>query len=189
MNKKEFLRVLRDELRHLTQSEIEEIVYDYEEHFIVGLERGKTEEEIAKELGDPKKIAKSYKVSAFIEKATNDPSATNIFKAIIATMAIGFFNLAFVLGPFMGVVGVLIGLFGASIGIIVGGIAMILGPIVNTFIYIIHLPDINSIGRIFLGVGMICFGILFMILNAHISKLLYKGTVRYLKWNIDIIKK
>ncbi|MBF8983685.1 DUF1700 domain-containing protein [Lutibacter sp. B2] len=189
MNRKEFSSILRNELRDLPKNEIEEIVYDFEEHFTIGLESGKSEEEISKELGDPKKIAKSYKVSAFIKEAKNNPSTTNIVKAVLATMAIGFFNLVFILGPFVGLIGIIIGLFGASMGVFIGGIAMILGPIMNTFIEIVSIPSINPIACMFFGISMSCFGILFTILNVYISKLLYEGTVRYLKWNVDIIKK
>ena len=58
MTKTEFLQTLERELRNLTESEREEILYDFEEHFAVGLEEGKEESEIAKDLGDPNVIVK-----------------------------------------------------------------------------------------------------------------------------------
>ncbi|MEJ8553131.1 HAAS signaling domain-containing protein [Tepidibacter sp. Z1-5] len=189
MNKKEFIYILKNQLYGLSKEEIDEIIYDYEEHFSVGLGRGKTEDEISKELGDPKKIAKSYKANIVIENAQNNPTPTNIVKAVIATIALGLFNLIFVLGPFIGLVGVLIGLFGGALGVTFGGIGMfidaIFGPVFGVNITI----NINPIGAGFIGIGTTALGILFFILDIYLTKLAYKGTVKYLKYNIDIIKK
>ena len=54
MNRDEFIGILRNELSGIPKEEIEDILYDYEEHFEIGIHKGKTEEEIAKELGNPK---------------------------------------------------------------------------------------------------------------------------------------
>lgn len=50
MNKAEFIGNLRHELKGIPENEIDDILYDYEEHFQIGLSKGKTEEEIAMEL-------------------------------------------------------------------------------------------------------------------------------------------
>ncbi len=189
MNKKEFIDILKNQLYGLPKGDIDEIIYDYEEHFSVGLGRGKSEDEISKELGDPKKIAKSYKANIVIENAQNNPTPTNIVKAVIATIALGLFNLIFVLGPFIGLVGVLIGLFGGALGVTFGGIGMfigaIFGPVFGGNVNI----SINPIGAAFIGLGTTALGILFFILDIYLTKFAYKGTVKYLKYNIDIIKK
>jgi uncharacterized membrane protein len=54
MNKMEFLKKLEAKLKGLPVNDIKEILSDYEEHFRIGLEKGKTEEEISVELGDLK---------------------------------------------------------------------------------------------------------------------------------------
>ncbi|WFD11494.1 HAAS signaling domain-containing protein [Tepidibacter hydrothermalis] len=187
MNKKEFIDILKNQLYGLPKEDIDEILYDYEEHFSVGLGRGKLEDEISKELGDPKKIAKSYKAHIVIENAQNNPTPTNIVKAVIATIALGLFNLIFVLGPFIGLVGVLIGLFGAALGITVAGIGAFFGSIFAPVFG--GNVSVNPIGAAFMGIGTTALGILFLILNIYVVKFAYKGTVKYLKYNIDIIKK
>lgn len=58
MTKAEFLQTLERELHKLNEHERKEILYDFEEHFAAGFEEGKTEDEIAQELGNPKMIAK-----------------------------------------------------------------------------------------------------------------------------------
>lgn len=47
-------------LDKISEAERADILYDYEEHFMVGKENGKTEEEICLELGNPKEIANNY---------------------------------------------------------------------------------------------------------------------------------
>ena len=50
MNKTEFMKVLATELSKLSAAEKADILYDYEEHFTIGLEQGKSEEEIVADL-------------------------------------------------------------------------------------------------------------------------------------------
>jgi len=51
MNKTEYLNALKEALKDTEESVMEEIVSDYEEHFQVGTEKGKSEEQICEELG------------------------------------------------------------------------------------------------------------------------------------------
>ncbi len=51
MNKIEYLNALKAALKDTEESVMEEIISDYEEHFQVGMERGKSEEQICEELG------------------------------------------------------------------------------------------------------------------------------------------
>lgn len=60
MRRKQFMRELREALEgYLPESDIVEILADHSEFFEAGLEEGSTEEEVAKQLGDPAKIALS----------------------------------------------------------------------------------------------------------------------------------
>ena len=58
MNKETFLKQLDASLTKLPQDERRDIIQDYEEYFAIGLEEGKTEEQIAGSLGSPSQIAK-----------------------------------------------------------------------------------------------------------------------------------
>ncbi len=51
MNKLEYLNALKEALKDTEASVMEEIVSDYEEHFQVGTQEGKSEEQICEELG------------------------------------------------------------------------------------------------------------------------------------------
>lgn len=189
MTKGEYIQTLRAVLKELPPEEIEDILYDYEEHFQIGLSKGKTEEEISKELGDPRNIAKMYKVSSKIDAAEQNPSTKNILKAIFSAMALGIFNFIIVLGPFIAIVGLLIGLYGISIGFVVGGVSAIFGTMFVPFSSYYVTFGINSITSISFGIGLTALGVLFFMACIYFTKLLYKGTLNYLKWNVDIIKK
>lgn len=60
MKKTEYLDLLRYYLDRFPRSMVDEIIGDYEEHFSIGLENGKTEDEISSELGAPFYVAQEY---------------------------------------------------------------------------------------------------------------------------------
>lgn len=63
MNKNEFLYTLKQHLVGLDQEQTQEILADFEEHFANGLQQGKSEQELAQELGDPGDIGRQYQES------------------------------------------------------------------------------------------------------------------------------
>lgn len=60
MTKTEFLQELYNHLSPLTPAERDDIIADFEEHFQAGAERGKSEEQICAELGNPYTCALQY---------------------------------------------------------------------------------------------------------------------------------
>lgn len=190
MTRQEFLDTLSKSLK-VSEEEKKDIIYDYEEHFTIGLGNGKSEEELINELGDPKTIAKQYTAAQHLQRAKDAPSTKNIFSAVLSAVSLGFFNLVFVLGPFLGLVGLIIGLFGASCGITIGGIGLMFGtllePIFPNFINIgISIPY----SSLFLfGIGTTALGILCFIGSYYTAKFFYNIIIKYLKWNLNIIKK
>lgn len=187
MNKEEFINSLRRELGSLPQKEIEDILYDYEEHFQIGLSKGKAEKEIAEELGNPRLIAKAYKTHYKIDNAENNPSTRNLLTAILAAVSLGFFNLIFALGPFLIIVGLLIGIYGIGFSFSIAGIGLFFGtllkPLFPRSIYLNFYPTTS----LSFGIGFAALGILILIGCFYITKFLYKVTIRYLRWNINLI--
>lgn len=97
MNKKEYLAKLRMYLQGLPISELEDIISDYDEHFNIGISKGKSEEEISRELGDPKEVALSYKTTLepnFEESRQEGRKRTNwlpiIVGSLLIVLAVGF---------------------------------------------------------------------------------------------------
>lgn len=187
MNKNTFLTTLRASLKGLPQEEIDDIINDYEEHFAAGKKKKRTEANIAKALGNPKDLAKQHKASHRIKKAEQTGSASNIIRAVSASIGLGFFNLIIVLGPFVAIASVIIALFATGIAIAASGIALMLASIVSPFITIITMPINSSLGLLFVGIGLLALGILFIIGTWQLGKLFGKLTVSYLKLNASII--
>lgn len=190
MTKAEFINSLTNQLSRIPQADRDDILYDYEEHFSIGLEHGKTEEEIARDLGDPKAIGKQFTADTIVMQATQTKSAGSITRAVFAIAGLGFFNLVFILGPFIGLVALLIALFATAFAIIISGIALVLivfaAPM---FPDLINLGGIDSGVIIFAGIGLSSLGALFFLGVIILSKWFFKGTLSYLKINMKLINK
>ena len=187
--KKQFMETLKQNLKGISKEDKKEIIEDYEAHFIVGKKKKRKESEIAKSLGNPKQIARQARVELAVEKAQDKPSVRNISKAIFATMGMGFFNLVFMIGPFFGLLGVLIGLLATGFSLTISGIAVLLaGIFAPVFSEFIVLGGVSIAMVILAGIGLTCFGALFLIGTWYVSKGFYKITLKYIRFNIKIIR-
>ena len=187
MNKKEFLGRLSELIEDISEEEKKDILFDYEEHFRIGLEKGRKEEEIAASLGDPKVIAKQSRASCILKKAEKTTSINNIMRAIFAAVGLGFFNLVIVLGPAIGLMGILVALFATSFAITVSGAAVLFGTILGPlFVFDVYIP-LTSTVSIPLGIGLTSLGLLFIIGVSYLAKFFYKLSIGYLKMNLQII--
>ena len=100
MNKEQFLKQLEASLKRLSIEERQDILQDYEEYFAIGMEKGKSEQEISASLGNPKQIAKELLASYHLDMVEQTTSAGNILRAVWAVIGLGFFNILIVLGTF-----------------------------------------------------------------------------------------
>ncbi len=187
MNKKEFLGRLSELIKDIPEEEKKDILFDYEEHFRIGLEKGRKEEEIAASLGDPKVIAKQSRASCILREAEKTTSASNIMRAIFAAVGLGFFNLVIVLGPAIGLIGILVALFAAAFAITVSGAAVLLGTLLGpVFAWNVYIP-FAAVVSIPLGIGLTALGLLSIIGTFYLTKFFYKLSISYLKMNLQII--
>lgn len=196
MNKKEYLDQLSKLLRTLPKEDREDIISDYQEHFAIGLEKGRTEEEISKALGNPKNVAKQIKADNLVKKAQDKPSIGSIIGAILATMGLGLFNLIFVAIPVLVVAVIILILFVAGIIIIFTGVYWVLLPFLHLIIPQLAIPTFINSGNEILnilvvvlsGIGLTAGGIILVVLMAYITKWFYELMIKYLKLNLRIIK-
>lgn len=180
MNKNDFLSQLETSLQKLPSTEREEIIQDFEEHFAIGMTEGKTEEEIARSLGSPKQIAKEMIASYHVEKAEAKITTGNIIRAVIAAVSLGFFNLVFILGPFIALVAIIFS------GWVVGG-SFILSPLL-VLIDTILFPMSFVFFDLFLSIFLCGLGIFVAIGMYYVTKLFMKLFVKYLKFNTNLVK-
>ncbi len=201
MTKSQFMNTLKSNLTGFSTKEIEEILYDYEEHFNIGLSSGKTEKEIIEELGDPIVTAKQYvdsrtpsrdivsykdnsKESSSNEKSKSPtPKPTSSDDKILAIILLVILIL-FATGPTLGVLGCILGIFAASVALIIAGFAMIIGGIAGSIPSFIVLPiaSIPLFILIFVGLGTIALGGLIFMVMLWLSKLIFNGFGKLFRW-------
>ena len=192
LNKKEFIYILKKGLSGLPREERDDILLDYEIHFAEGMKKGESEENICKELGSPKEIGKLYKADVLINKAEKNISTDNMLRAVLASIGLGLFNLILVLGPFLSVLGIVAAIFATSIALVTSGIVIFIDAVIMplNFVYL-YLPKylmINPIISIFLGISLVMIGLLIFILGIFLGRGIYHLTIRYLKFNLKMIK-
>jgi len=131
------------------------------------------------------------KVGVIVKKAEFDRSATNIIRALLAGMGLGFFNLVFIIGPFLGLLGVLVGLLAASLAIFFAGL-------ISFFVSLATLisPDLftsyvgvasGSWTLMFTSIGLAALGNLMLIGSWYVAKWFYIIIIKYLKLNLKVI--
>ncbi|MBU5425858.1 DUF1700 domain-containing protein [Tissierella pigra] len=189
MNKQEYLDRLMYYLQGLPISELEDIFSDYEEHFRMGISKGKSEEEISKELGDPMEVANNYKtIYGYNDTQNMDNTnySSNDTKRLLVTIGLIAFNIIIVAGPYLGLAGVLLSFYGVGISIIVSGFVVLFGFPISIFTPI---PTPHILTSIAFGIGLLALGTLGIILSVYLTKLLYQLTIKYIKWNLELINK
>ncbi|WP_042144405.1 HAAS domain-containing protein [Paucisalibacillus sp. EB02] len=180
MNKEQFLTKLNDSLKRLPSTEREDILQDFREHFEVGLSKGNTEEEITSGLGSPQQIAKEMVASYRLEQLEETASTGNVLRAVWAVVGLGFFNLVIVLGPFLAIAGIVLSGWAAGLGFILSPILYLL----NVVIY----PEIFMLYDLFFALFLSGIGIFIAIGMYYVTLWLFKVFVKYLNFNVRMVK-
>ncbi|QLK86705.1 HAAS domain-containing protein [Staphylococcus sp. 17KM0847] len=182
MTKKDYLNILYEHLKNIPEQEKQEIVAEYDNHFIEGAKDGKSETEMIEMLGDPKIIAKDIVAESAVNQASENHSAQNVFLAVLAVIGLSFVNLVLVLGPLMLLLGLLFGLIVAT-GILLISPFIALGSyFLNNDVQLL-LPDwLAALG--YFGIGMMLYVVTF-----YLVKWSCIGFVKYLKLNIKLVKR
>ncbi|MBK5460403.1 MULTISPECIES: DUF1700 domain-containing protein [Peribacillus] len=178
MNKEEFLKQLDASLKRLSLEERQDILQDYEEYFEIGLEKGKTEQEISEALGNPKQISKELLASYHLGQVEETTSAGNVMRAVWAVIGLGFFNIVIVLGPFIALLGVVIAGWASAIGFILAPFGVLLNLILGSF----------QLFDLFFALGLCGIGIFIAMGMFVATSALIKGFIRYLKFNVSLVK-
>ncbi|MGG5741435.1 MULTISPECIES: HAAS signaling domain-containing protein [Bacillus cereus group] len=178
MNKEQFLKQLNTSLVKLSQEERQDILQDYEEYFAIGMEKGKTEQEISASLGNPKQISKELTASYRLDQVEQTTSAVNVMRATWEVIGLGFFNLVIVLGPFIALVGVVIAGWASAIAFILSPFVVLITLVLGNFLFF----------DLFVALGLCGIGF-FIAMGMYIAtSALTKGFIRYLNFNISLVK-
>jgi len=191
MTREQFLSQLRVSLGNMPDADKHDIVYDYEEHFNIGVSEGKSEEEIAQSLGNPRVIGNSYRIDAMLNapKEGGSVPAASVFGAVFAAISLTYLNIVFVIGPFFGLVGVLFGMWAVAVSLVLAGVALIGSFIWPVTPQLIANPLLNYAFAFFSGIGIAALGALASIGMLVVTKWFFIGVAAYVRFNARIIGK
>ncbi len=191
-----FLSALEPLLKEMPERDRQSIMEKYQQYFELSIRLGKTEDEIVNFLGSPKTVARYIIADYLVKKAEVDSTFKNIYKAVTSSIGLGIFNLAFFFGPFLGLSGALIILFIAGLGISFVGIEILAGVIAFPSLpNLLALPPdlfadtFTRMGTFFVSIGLMAFGLLFIIGDYILVGIFYRGTLKHLKFHLSSLAK
>ncbi|WP_029192245.1 HAAS signaling domain-containing protein [Paenibacillus harenae] len=167
-------------LQAIPEEQRREWLYDYYMHFEMAAQNGQSEEEAAKELGDPRQIANELLLSYRVVQAESSNSFGGLSRAVFATFGMGLFNLIFVIGPYIAVAAVILALWVSAAAFAIAGIGTIVESVwIGTF----------TLGQAF-SLGLICcsLSILLGVGMNVLTKKFFAWTLQYLKFNTRVIR-
>jgi uncharacterized membrane protein len=123
MSKIEFIDALRRALAGLPAETVAKTLAYYEQRFIDGLAAGRSEAEIAADLGDPKKIAVTLRASTHLSAFEQKKNPANFMRLLMSALGLAIFNL-FMVVPAMVYSALLAAMYVAALAFYVGGIAI-----------------------------------------------------------------
>jgi len=180
MTREMYMRELNRLLSAVPQPVRTEWLFDYDMHFRMAAERGITEEQAAMELGDPRVIAAELLLNYRVHQAEDRSNVVSVTRAVFATVGLGFFNLIFVLGPFVALLGVLIALWGISAGFFVAAAAAVLEA---------YRGSVFSLQQgLFVALAATGLGLLAGAGTLYLTRAVFKMTLNYLKFNTRLVR-
>jgi uncharacterized membrane protein len=121
MNKVEFTSTLKRALDGLPAETAAKTLAYYEQCFVNGAMAGRSEEEIAGELGDPRKIALTLRANSHLKTFEKRP--VNALRVLVSALGLGIFNL-FMLVPALVYAALVACVYAAALAFYVSGIAI-----------------------------------------------------------------
>jgi uncharacterized membrane protein len=172
MNRIAFLRTLRDGLAGLPAQEIDDILADYAAYFDEAHASGRSEEDVATALGDPRRLARELRTEAGLRRWENHRSLGNSAAVLLALGGLAAVDILFLL-PL---------LFAVTLTVLVIGLVIfVLGIVgIGLLLSLLKIGQFASIAaivtRALAGIGLIagsvgCGALLLLALNGAVKLL------------------
>ncbi len=120
MGKLEYLDALKRAMTGLPPETQAKTLAYYEQRFVDGVVAGRTEEDVAKELDDPKKIAMTLRASTHMQAFETKKNPANFLRMSVAVVGLAIFNL-FMVVPAMVYASLLAALYAVGVAFYLGG--------------------------------------------------------------------
>ncbi|WP_289059027.1 DUF1700 domain-containing protein [uncultured Mesotoga sp.] len=185
MTELEYIRTLENKLHSLPHTDREDLLQDYRDHFREGRKVGKNDFEIAKDLGDPDRIARmiiaEYSIDSVEDKSGKKGS---VGTAIISIIGLSFFNLIISLPFFIVLYALVLALYAVAV-------AFVASPFIVVYLpYLVDLPfSLSGLQVLLFSLGLFFVGLAIFFMSRKIWSSVLRITIRFLRWNIDVIKR
>lgn len=196
MNKSEFLTQLHDHLSVLPPEERNELMEDFVAHFTFAMQNGKSEEEIATELGNPAELAREAIDGRFVPKEpvywynpdTPQAAPAPVKQEPVARRGAFATTLVYIGLFFLNIVAVPVLLSFWSVGISLAAAALggIISPLALGMDYIAGHGFFAAKG--FAVTAFVGVGILLAIAARYVISALVRISVAYCKWNAQVAR-
>lgn len=181
MTRAEFLARLRRGLNGLPAETIDEIVADHEAHFVEAAAQGRQDEEIARALGDPARLAREVKAEAGLARWEAEKTPSSAVAALVALLGLGAIDILFLLPLLVGVISALFAVFGAAIAVFfAGGVVFVAGPFAE--------PPGGPFTAILGGLGVMAMGVTMGAITAVLSVWLFNFLVWFGRLHYRLLK-
>lgn len=177
MNKQKFLDILAKNLEKNDVDEINDIIEEYNEHFLRKMADGFSEEEIASKLGKPEDIAVQY-------ESNSNTSTSKQENKIPLTLGIGFVDI-FIVSFFTIIFAWNLALAILSIAFGFLGVCLVVSPSFITATSAI--PYIPYWSGAILGIALIALGVISAVLTINCYMLAMKLGTAWLKWQRNVL--
>ncbi|WP_127580512.1 HAAS signaling domain-containing protein [Paenibacillus koleovorans] len=179
MNKQEFIETLRHYLASMPEEERNELLRDYDAHFMHGQQSGKTEAYIARELGDPLTLAREAVGDQFLPPPPWSPPRRDTPRFMGVSFLLFFLNAM-----------IAIPVFASVWAVFVAVCAVTLTTFLSPFILVAESIFENGYAhyKLFMAIGLLGVGMLLLPLVRFVGKWLLFITVQYGLWNVKTWK-
>ncbi|WP_426197431.1 DUF1700 domain-containing protein [Massilia sp. DWR3-1-1] len=123
MGKLDYLDALKRAMTGLAPAVQAKTLAYYEQRFVDGVTAGRSEQAVAAELDDPKKIAMTLRASAHMAAFEQQRNPANFLRMVVAGLGLAIFNLLMVV-PAAVFLSLLLALYTTALGIYITGIAI-----------------------------------------------------------------
>lgn len=131
MNKQAYLDALQKALAGLPPETVARTMAYYEQRFIDGMVAGRSEEEIAEELGEPRKIAMTLRANVHMDAFQQTKSPANWARMAVSFIGLAVFNL-FMVVPAMVFASLLTAVYACAFAFYLSGVAITASGLAGT---------------------------------------------------------
>ena len=189
MTKDEFLKELEKELNFLTDLEKREVLEDQDEFIREAVSQGRSEEEVVRSLGSAKSFAEAVRLEHKIKRIQDAPDTWSSVKESLTATGVLFglmpLSLLLLFGPGLVILSFLFSWLTVSLSILIPSSLFFL---LSFFVFFFGFGIFEFLGVFFLSLGFLLGSLASLALLFSLVKFVVGLFVRYLKWNISLVK-